>query len=160
MIGPMLPNSAERKLKAAPRIANPRSGTLSALVLPTWRWTTTAIRKIPSRRVRNESGAMAKSSPPMSAAGTPPSANQPTTGSSSSRRLNQLRHREDGNGVANPENQRQDRQQHCRSPKAGDRGQRGRRKRSAAQQEHLGDCAHWAIPVLGSMTLRSRISRM
>src|SRR5512135_2544346 len=46
---------------------------------------------MPRRRVRNGSGAEAKRKPPTSAAGTPVRANQPTTGKSSSLRLNQAR---------------------------------------------------------------------
>src|ERR1044071_6301940 len=89
MIGPTLPSRAERKLNTAPTIANARSGSRIVLAAPARRQTTTPIGKPPRRRERNDNGAEAKRKPPRSAAGTPVRANQPTTGRSSSLRLNQ-----------------------------------------------------------------------
>src|ERR1043166_1538429 len=91
MIGPTLPRSAERKLNTARGGRKRGAAARAAGARKRCEKATTAIKKTPSRRVRNDSGADANSNPPAIAAGTPPSANQPTTFKSTSRRLNATR---------------------------------------------------------------------
>src|SRR5437870_3019839 len=91
MNGPTLPVSAEMKLNNAPSPANARAVGRHTGAPGRRRHRTMSRRKAPITRLRAPSGAVANSTPPASASGTAPKANQPTTGRATSRRLNHTR---------------------------------------------------------------------
>src|SRR5712691_607383 len=91
MSGPTLPTSAERKLNTAPMATKARTPGRHTGARGTWRHSTTPSRNAPTSRSSARSGAVANSTPPSRASGTAPSANHPTTGTATSRRLNHTR---------------------------------------------------------------------